>query len=79
MSDGRCSSGLSEDGDPVFVAPKQVNVLVHPLQGEHLVEHAHVAGPLVRVQAEEAQGSQSVVDGHDDHICNLLEEVTKSQ
>ena len=71
MADGGCASRLPKDGDPFLVSTKEVDVLVDPLQRHDLVEHAHVAGALVCVQAEEAQWAQAVVDGDHDHVSNL--------
>ena len=71
VADGGCAGRLSKDGDPVLISAKEVDVLVDPLEGHHLVEHAHVAGALVRVQAKEAQWAQAVVDGNHNHIGDL--------
>ena len=71
VANGGCAGRLSKDGDPVLVSAKEVDVLVDPLQRHNLVEHAHVACALVRVQAEEAQWAQAVVDGDHDHVGDL--------
>ena len=63
---------FTEDGDIRGVAAKLTDVLLHPLQGLHHVEHAHIAGILVfRATSREIQESedvQTVVYAHHDDI-----------
>jgi hypothetical protein len=54
VADGRAARGLAEDGDAGRVSAEVRDVLLHPLEGRHHVQHAHVARGLVRVQAHEA-------------------------
>ena len=65
---------LTEDGDIRGVATKLTDVLLHPLQGLHYVEHAHITGILVfvrnRRKVEESEDVQTVV--HADHNNILL-------
>lgn len=62
---------LAEDRDARGIPPEGRDVVTHPAQARHLVEDAVVAGHAVRARgaeggvAEEAQGAQPVVAGHD--------------
>ena len=61
----------TEDRDVVRVAAERRDVVAHPFEGGDLVEHPVVAGATgvgeVLVEVEEAEGVQSVVDGHEHH------------
>ena len=68
---------LAKDSDASRVATELLDVVLHPIECEHEVEHANVAGVGVhRVcgdssQIEEAKCVEPVVDGHDDNVATL--------
>ena len=53
------SRRLPHDGDVGLVPAEGADVLLDPVQGQDLVVHAKVAGGVVRLQIEEAQGTKS--------------------
>ena len=59
---------LTEDGDIRGVAAKLTDILLHPLQGLHHIEHAHIAGILVfgatSREIQESEDVQSVIDAN---------------
>ena len=65
------SGALAKDGDVVRVAAESGDVVMNPLQGGDLVHGAVVPGLALFGRqfgvAQEAEGTQPVVDGHEDH------------
>lgn len=54
------------------ISSEVLNVLLDPLQSQVLIPEAHVSGYDVIASGHEAQGSESVVDGHKNLFKNLL-------
>ena len=66
--DSGSTGRLSEDGHVVWVSSEVPDVVPHPLQSlDHVLQTVVSRGVRV-LSAQEAQGSQAVVDGHHDHV-----------
>ena len=69
MTHGRHgSSAASHQSDVARVSTKLGDVVPHPGESKELVVEAEVTRSLVTLQGEEAQGSQPVVDSHQDDL-----------
>ena len=55
---------LPHQGDLARVASERGDVVLHPLHGHQLVEHAGVAGNILRVEIEKAKRGHSVLYSH---------------
>ena len=69
---------FAEDHDRVRVAAEVGDVVAHPLQGLHDVEHADVAGvsefrPADVAQVRVTEGIEPVIDADHDHVAALGE------
>ena len=64
QTDAAGSSRLSHQGDVVGVTTELGDVVLHPLHGHQLVEHAGIARDVLRVEVEEAEGGDPVLDAH---------------
>ena len=62
------AGALPGDGDLVRVAHEAGDVVPDPEHGEPLVQQPLVAGRLLQPEGEEAEGSESVVDGDEDDV-----------
>ena len=61
------SCGLPEESDLILVPPKVFDVVPDPVDGEGLVPQAHVARDILTDGGEEAEGSEPIVEGDQDH------------
>ena len=65
----RCTAcRLPHDRHLVGVAAKRGDMLVNPLECQHLVEHRHVTGNVVVLEAHEAERTKSVLDLYQDNV-----------
>ena len=71
VTNGCCPSRLTEDCDPIFVATKEMNIIMDPFKRQDHVKQAHVACTLLCVQTEEAKRPQAIVYGDHNDISNL--------
>ena len=72
VSGGKAAGRLAIDGDQVRIAAKHGNVVLDPLQGQHLVSDTSIARDILCTQGQEAQRSQSVsVRNYSVNICNI--------
>ena len=67
---GEAASRLTHQCHIVRISSESVDVVLDPLQGGHLVQHAGVAGDLLVAQGQEPEGSQSVVQCDEDNVMN---------
>lgn len=68
VKDGRTSCALPSKRNPLRVASKFADILLHPFQGEVHVEQSGVEGPiLLHLRArQEAESTQPILDNHND-------------
>lgn len=62
---------LSDDGDLVWVASKQTNILLNPIEGDALIIQPEVGGDIL--SAEPAEHTKTVVDRNKDDALTLIE------
>ena len=67
-TDTGTSSAFTDDGDQIGITTKVLDVLVDPSQSFDLIENASIAGDFVRVQRQETEGTQTILNGHHDDI-----------
>ena len=70
----RSAARLAENHDPVRIAPEGLNVVAHPFERQHQVQHAGVARPRVSrptdlVEVQVPEGRQSMVHSDHHHIA----------
>ena len=82
-----CTSSVAKHGDGLRVSTKVPDVLLDPLESRDLIHQAVVGHLRVlmrrRVGVEEAQHSESVVEGDDDEVSvrsqdSTIEEVSRT-
>ena len=61
QADTACSGALPHQGDLARVPPERRDIVLDPLHGHQLVEHAGVPGHVLRVEIEEAERGDSVL------------------
>ena len=68
--DWRGSGVLSEDGDLVGVSAEVLDVLLDPFEDQDLIQDTHVARGGLVVSCQEAQSSETIVEGDKDDVLN---------
>lgn len=68
---------LSHQRDVIYISIEIGDVIAHPAQRQYLIFDACIAGhlQLTILQAQEAQGTHSVVEGHQQNI--VLHEIVR--
>ena len=66
--DGDRTGALAEERHVVGITAEGGDVVVHPLQGHHLVEETGVAGHVRRAEVQEAEAGHAILHRHQDHV-----------
>ncbi len=69
MHDGEGAGALAEQRDVIGIAAEGGDIALDPPEGQALVLEGHVAGRLGRLQAEEAEGAEAIVERDDEDVA----------